>query len=40
MKIYKKKSFSETFKVYFDKRMIKILLLGAISGFPWAIGAV
>ena len=28
---------SESFKVYFDKRMIKILLLGAISGFPWVI---
>ena len=37
MEIYKKKSFSESFKVYFDKRMIKILLLGAISGFPWVI---
>ena len=22
---------------YFDKRMLKILLLGAISGFPWVI---
>ena len=37
MEIYKKQSFSETFKVYFDYRMIKILLLGAISGFPWVI---
>ncbi len=37
MELYKKQSFSETFKVYFDKRMIKILLLGAISGFPWVI---
>ena len=37
MKIYKKHSFSETFSVYFDKRMIKILLLGVISGFPWVI---
>ncbi len=37
MKIYKRQSFSETFKVYFDQRMIKILLLGAISGFPWVI---
>ena len=35
--IYKKQKLSETFKVYFDKRMIKILLLGAISGFPWVI---
>ena len=37
MEIYKKQSLSETFKVYFDYRMIKILLLGAISGFPWVI---
>merc|ERR1711880_17577 len=37
MKIYKKQTFSETFSVYFDRRMIRILLLGAISGFPWAI---
>ena len=37
MEIYKKQSLAETFKVYFDKRMIKILLLGAISGFPWVI---
>ena len=37
MEIYKKESLSESFKVYFDKRMMKILLLGAISGFPWVI---
>jgi len=37
MEIYKKQSLTETFKVYFDKRMLKILLLGAISGFPWVI---
>ena len=37
MDIYKKHSFAETFKIYFDSRMIKILLLGAISGFPWVI---
>ena len=37
MEIYKKQSLSETFKVYFDVRMVKILLLGAISGFPWVI---
>jgi PAT family beta-lactamase induction signal transducer AmpG len=37
MKIYKRQTLSETFNVYFDKRMIKILLLGAISGFPWVI---
>ncbi len=37
MKIYKKQTLSETFLVYFDRRMIKILLLGSISGFPWVI---
>ncbi len=37
MEIIKKQSFSETFKVYLDQRMIKILLLGAISGFPWVL---
>ncbi|MDA8822293.1 MFS transporter [Candidatus Pelagibacter bacterium] len=37
MKIYKKQTFAETFSIYFDRRMIKILLLGAISGFPWVI---
>ena len=37
MKIYKKQTLAETFSVYFDRRMIKILLLGAISGFPWVI---
>ena len=37
MKIYKKQSLAETFSYYFDFRMIKILLLGAISGFPWVI---
>ena len=33
----KKQSFSETFSIYFDIRMLKILLLGAISGFPWVL---
>ena len=37
MNIYKKQSMSDALKVYLDKRMIKILLLGAISGFPWVI---
>ena len=37
MKIYKKQTIAETFSIYFDQRMIKILLLGAISGFPWVI---
>ncbi len=33
----KKESFSKMFSIYFDKRMLKILLLGAISGFPWVL---
>ena len=33
----KKQSLSEMFSIYFDKRMLKILLLGAISGFPWVL---
>ena len=37
MEIKKKQSLAETFSVYFDRRMFKILLLGAISGFPWVI---
>ena len=37
MEIYQKQSFRESFKVYLDKRMLRILLLGAISGFPWVI---
>ena len=37
MKIQKKQTLAESFSVYFDSRMIKILLLGAISGFPWVI---
>jgi MFS transporter, PAT family, beta-lactamase induction signal transducer AmpG len=37
MEIYKKESLSKSFSVYLDRRMIKILLLGAISGFPWVI---
>ena len=34
---FKKQSFSEMFSIYLDKRMLKILLLGAISGFPWVL---
>ena len=34
---FKKQSFSETFSIYFDMRMLKILLLGAISGLPWVL---
>tara|TARA_B100001057_G_scaffold475317_1_gene541974 strand:+ start:47 stop:1423 length:1377 start_codon:yes stop_codon:yes gene_type:complete len=33
----KKQSLSKMFSVYFDNRMLKILLLGAISGFPWVL---
>ena len=35
--IKKKKKVSELFKYFFEKRMLKILLLGAISGFPWVL---
>jgi len=34
---FKKQSYSEMFSVYYDKRMLRILLLGAISGFPWVL---
>ena len=37
MEIYKKQTLSESFSVYFDRRMIRILLLGIISGFPWVL---
>ena len=37
MEIIQKQSFRDSFRVYFDKRMLRILLLGAISGFPWVI---
>jgi len=37
MEIYKKQTLSETFSIYFEKRMAKILLLGIISGFPWVL---
>ena len=37
MDFYQKQSLSDSFKVYFDRRMLRILLLGAISGFPWVI---
>jgi len=33
----KKQPLSETFSVYLDKRMFRVLLLGAISGFPWVL---
>ncbi len=37
MEIYQKESFRDSFKVYFDIRMLRILLLGIISGFPWVL---
>jgi len=37
MEIYKKQTISETFSIYFEKRMARILLLGIISGFPWVL---
>ncbi len=37
MEIYQKESLKDSFKVYLDKRMLRILLLGIISGFPWVI---
>ena len=37
MEIKKNQTLSESFSVYFDKRMLRILLLGAISGFPWVL---
>ena len=37
MEIVKKQTFSETFSVYLDRRMVRILLLGIISGFPWVL---
>ncbi len=37
MEIEKKQTLSETFSIYFDRRMLRILLLGIISGFPWVL---
>jgi len=37
MEIYKKQTLSESFSIYFEKRMARILLLGIISGFPWVL---
>ena len=37
MEIYKKQSLSESFSIYFEKRMAKIILLGIVSGFPWVL---
>ena len=35
--IKKEAKISNLFKYYFDIRMLRILLLGAISGFPWVL---
>ncbi len=35
--IKKEEKMSNLFKYYFDIRMLRILLLGAISGFPWVL---
>ena len=37
MEIYQKQSLKESLKVYLDVRMIRIMLLGVISGFPWVL---
>ena len=37
MEIEKKQTLSESFSIYFDRRMLRILLLGVISGFPWVL---
>ena len=37
IEIKKEKKIFDTVKFYLDMRMLKILLLGAISGFPWVI---
>ena len=37
MEIVKKQTLSETFSVYLDRRMVRILFLGIISGFPWVL---
>ena len=37
MEFYQKKTFKDSFRIYVDIRMLRILLLGAISGFPWVI---
>jgi len=37
MEIYQKQTFTDSFKIYLDRRMLRILLLGIISGFPWVL---
>ena len=36
-RFFQKQSYKDSFRMYFDKRMLRILLLGAISGFPWVL---
>ena len=33
----KKQSWLQSFSLYKDIRMLRILLLGSISGFPWVL---
>ena len=35
--IEKKQKWTDSLLVYKDIRMLRILLLGAISGFPWVL---
>ena len=35
--IEKKQSWSDSILIYKDVRMLRIFLLGAISGFPWVL---
>ena len=37
MEIEKKYSLIDAFSIYLDLRMLKILLIGSISGFPWVL---
>ena len=37
MQIEKKYSLIDAFSIYLDPRMLKILLIGSISGFPWVL---
>ncbi len=37
MEIVKKQTLSESFSIYLDRRLVRIVLLGIISGFPWVL---
>ena len=37
MSVTKNQSWLDSLAVYKDIRMVRILLLGAISGFPWVL---